>query len=192
MLAVAHAPENGGNHVVAEDGDHAAEVCKRIVVGVFHGRLGDVHQLEGPVAEAEGEHRAAGGQDEAEGEQGADGVFQLVPVPGADVLGDDDLPGVGEAHADKEEEHGQLAAVGGGGQAGGAHILADDDHVRHIVDLLQQVGEDEGQSEGEQLLHGAAGGKILDDGFLLQNGRPPALIFYHYNRGIASLQDSVI
>ena len=137
-------------------------------MGIGQSLRRDVHEAKRPVADEEGNHGKGCRQQQTEGEEGADGAAQSLPVPGADVLGNDDLPGGGEAHGDKEKEGGQLAAVGGGGEARRAHELPHDDHVRHVVDLLQQVCKDEGKREGQKLMKGIPLRQVPDHGILLQ------------------------
>ena len=151
-----------------KNGDHTAEIDDGIIVGIAHRFLGDVQNAQRPVADTQTQHGHCGGQQETEGEQRADGVTQTLLVARADMLGDDDLSGRGEAHGDEEEESSDLAAVGGGGQTGGADELTDDDHISHVISLLEQVCKDKGERKGQELLQRIAAGQVPYHGFISQ------------------------
>ena len=76
----------------------------------------------------------------------------------ADVAGDQNLSGVGQAHGDEGDEHHHLAADGNGGETAGADHLADDDHIHHVVDHLEEAGKEKGRSKTKQRSRNAAGG----------------------------------
>ena len=78
------------------------------------------------------------------------------------VAGDQNLAGVGEAHGDEGDEHHHLAAHGDRGKTAGAHHLPNHDHIHHVVDHLQQPGQEKGHGKAEERSRNAACGQIPD------------------------------
>ena len=91
--------------------------------------------------------------------------FQILPPSRADDLGDDDLPCVGEAHAQGGGEPHELGGDAHGAESLAPHELAYHHHVHHAVSRLEQGGEHEGQGEADELFGHAAHGKVLNDRF---------------------------
>ena len=75
----------------------------------------------------------------------------------ADIAGDQNLAGVGQAHGDEGDEHHHLSAYGNGRETAGADHLADNDHIHHVVDHLEETGKEKRRSKAEQRSRNAAG-----------------------------------
>ena len=97
--------------------------------------------MEEGVEEKHTEHGQHQSGAQNQGEHGADGAPDPFVIACADILGQQDLTGVGKAHGQKQRQMHHVAANGHGGKAGLSDELTDDDHVHHIVNGLQQVAQ---------------------------------------------------
>ena len=162
---ISHAPQDGGNGIVPVDEEHARTADGAVGHGLREGLRRRIHQR----GELPGKQNADGGDDQAqsqnEGEEIADDPGQrLPPVALADVLGDDDLPGLSEAHGDEGQKVHEVCADGHGGQTGAAHELPDNDHVHDVVEELEEIRQNEGDGKTDQLAGYAADRQIVDHG----------------------------
>ena len=160
VLGVAHAPQHGRHHVVAVDKDQTQDAHGGIGQRFIPGGGGRVHQGQHLLPEDQADRSQNRRAAQQKGEHGAHEGAHLSPLAGADVLGDDDLAGVGKAHGHKGEKAGHVAADGHGRKAHRAHHLSHDDHVSHVVDHLQQVSQQQGRGKPQKLLGHAAFCKI--------------------------------
>ena len=87
--------------------------------------------------------------------------FQVMALC-AYVAGNQDLSRVGKAHGHKGDQHQHFAADGNGGQAVCADEVADNDHIHHVVDHLQQAGQEKGHRKRQQRLRYAPCCQIPD------------------------------
>ena len=87
--------------------------------------------------------------EDQEGGHGADETGHFLLQSGAEILGNDDLGGTGEAHSDETEKGLHVAADGQAGQTGLAYHLTHHNHIHYIVEHLQQVGHKQREGEGQ-------------------------------------------
>ncbi len=149
-LGVTQSTHNGADDVVAVNENQAEHAGSRVSHSLIPGFRGRVHNAQDLTAEDQADGRHADGTQDEEGGHGADKAGELVPQTGADVHGDDDLAGIGEAHGQEGQQSQYVAAHGDAGQAGGAHHLTHHDHVHQIVDSLQQVGQEQRDGKHDQ------------------------------------------
>ena len=83
-------------------------------------------------------------------------------LTGTDQLADDNLSGSSKAHAHKGHKVCDIAADGYGGQTNLSQHLTYNDHIDHVVDHLQQVGQEQRSRECYQLFGDITAGKIAD------------------------------
>ena len=169
MLGVAHAAEHGRDHVVAVDEDQTGNTHGGIGQSLVPGGGGGVHQGEDTPTEDQAHHAEHQGAGRQEGEHGAYKGAHLFPLSRADVLGDDDLSRVGKAHGQEGQKVGHVAAHRYGGQAHRAQDTAHDDHVGHVIDHLQQIGEKQGRGKPQKLFGDIALGKVGDKTLFCHN-----------------------
>ena len=97
------------------------------------------------------------GEEETEGDGRMDGLFGLFPVARADEVRDD----VEKSDDEKDE----VAGACDGGEGVVADIVADDDGVGGVVELLEQVAEEDRDCEPDDLCTvGALGHEGLTPG----------------------------
>ena len=140
MLRIAHPAQDGGYHVVAVDEDDAPYAGDAVAFRVFDDVLRCIEPgYDALIAEQEDDH-----DDDREthqqGKQRADQLTYPVVPFFPDRAGNQDLPGVGEAHGDEGDQHEHLAADGHGGKPLCADETADYHHIHHIVHHLEQPG----------------------------------------------------
>ena len=172
-LAVAHAPQDGADDVIAVDEDEAAHAGHKIVHGVVPGGGGGVEPGEqgGPKQEADQGDTSRHGQQE--GEHGADGPLDVIGPLFPHGPGDDHLTGGTKAHGHEGQQVQQIAADGHGGHAGLADVVAHHHHVHHVVHRLQGVGHEQRQSEPKEQRRHRPPCQILHHGLL--SFHPPFL-----------------
>ena len=167
MLRVAHAAQDGGNEVVSVNEQGTVNAGDGILPGIFQDGIRRIQPgqdiLIGEQEDDHDDHGQGGKQREERTHHFPD---QVAPVF-TDVAGDQDLSCVGETHGDKGDEHHHLAADGNGGKAFRTDHLANDDHVHHVVDHLEQAGEEQGHGKTEQRSRNAAGRQVADQFFSL-------------------------
>ena len=96
----------------------------------------------------------------ADGE-GADETTHVFSLACADVLGDYDSSGIGEAHGQEGQQIVQVAADGYRGKTGFADDVSHDDHVHQVVDHLEHVPEEQRGSELNEPAGDVAGGEVV-------------------------------
>ena len=163
MLRIAHAAQDRADQVIAVDEHHAVDAGNAVLPGVFPDLVRRVEPGDDSlVGEQEDDHDDHG-QAFQQGKKRTDHLAHQVRAPCADVAGDQDLAGVGKAHGHESDQHQHLAADSYGGQAFRADEVADDDHVHHVVDQLQQAGEEKRQRKRDQRTRYAARRQIPDN-----------------------------
>ena len=100
-------------------------------------------------------------RDQVEGEHGGDGTLHILLPFGADVLGDENGASHRQAADELDDQDRHLAAHGDGGGANRPAEAADDQHIRHVVQRLEQIGQQKRQREAHQLPHYTATGQII-------------------------------
>ena len=145
---VAH--ENGAAHADVQIG-------QGFVKGLRRGVQGD-EDIPAAQEHHHGDDRAA---DAVQGEHGAHRFGDFLLPLRSDVLGDEHRAAHGQAADEVDDQDGHLAAQPHGGGAHGAAEPADDEHVRQIVQRLEQIGGQKGQRKQKQLLGHAALGQIV-------------------------------
>ena len=145
VLGIAHASENGADQVIAVDEHQTQHAGHAVLPGIVETFRRGIHGVQECVQTEITYNGQSHGADKRHGEHGADGTANSVPVACTDVLGQDHLSGVGEAHHQKCEEMQHVAADGYCGKSLSAHKLPDDDHIHHVVDRLEQVGAEQGE-----------------------------------------------
>ena len=88
------------------------------------------------------------------------------------VAGNQDLPRVGKAHGHEGDQHQHFTADGHGGKTLCADKVADNDHIHHVVDHLQQAGKEQRHRERQQRLRHAACRQIPDQCVLFLHLKP--------------------
>ena len=96
---VAHATQNGRDHVVARRKEEPRAADNEILLGVGIGLRGDVHDLQNPATEANDDHRQRHRKEGDEGEKRADNAAHFLALSRAQRLGNQHLSCVGEAKA---------------------------------------------------------------------------------------------
>ena len=175
MTGVPETAQNGAGGVVAEDEHKAAQADGHIVIGLRPCLGGGVHDPEERHAEEEEQQTQRQRAEEQERKQHRHEAADALALPRAEILGDDDLTGVGKAHGDKGEEIHQIPAHGYGGQADLSHHMAHDDHVHHVVHRLEKTGQEERRREAEQGRGDRPRGEIGHEAFLFRQVHPSFL-----------------
>ena len=158
---VAQAPEDAGEDVVEPAARDAQEddlhIADAHVVGLLRGAQ---HSEHGGGHRCPKDHHEEGG-DEGEHHAGAHGVAELLLLLRAEVLGHHDARPGGDAHEEDNQQVQRGPAPAHGGQGVVPHVLADDDGVGGVVELLGNVADEQGHGKGHDLLPGFAHGHVL-------------------------------
>ena len=161
VQAVSQAAQHTGKNVVHAAAQNADEDNLQILRGArghLRGRSHHGHQPRRNEIPPHGHHQArSNGQKNG----GAHRAAELLPVLGPEILGGKNARARGNAH----EQHNEQVQDGAGGshrrQGGVPHILAHDDAVHGVVQLLGQVAQQQGNGKPDQAVHGTAYGHIL-------------------------------
>ena len=157
----AQAPEDAGEDVVEPAARDAQEddlhIADAHVVGLLRGAQ---HSEHGGGHRCPKDHHEEGG-DEGEHHAGAHGVAELLLLLRAEVLGHHDARPGGDAHEEDNQQVQRGPAPAHGGQGVVPHVLADDDGVGGVVELLGNVADEQGHGKGHDLLPGFAHGHVL-------------------------------
>ena len=160
MFRVAHAAHHGADGVVAVDERQAGHADRGIGKRLRERLRRRVHDAEHAPPQHQRRSAQRQRQQAEKGEHRADEPPHVARPPRAQVLRDDHLPGVGKAHRHEREKVAHVAADGHGRKPDLAERPADDDHVHHVVDDLQQIRQKQRQREDDELLHDAAASEI--------------------------------
>ena len=173
-LAVAHAAEDGAEDIIGRDERDAAEADGQIGGRAVDG-LGRRRHDSRDGADEQEQHRRQRKRNDGKQRDGiASGLCGLRPVARPDGAGDGDGRAHGESHEHDRQHVHDLRADGDRSRRGDAPVLADDEQVGHAVERLQEIGEQIGQGEADNVAENAAGGQILFHGNS-SFSRPPRL-----------------
>ena len=116
-----------------------------------------------------GKNKAQGRDDDAhqhtEGEGGGHRLFQILVVLCALILGNDDVRAHAHPHEEgAEEHHDREAGIHGGDalRAVGSEV-SHDQRVHHVVELLEEVAQDGGYGEKQDLLRDVSCRQVMID-----------------------------
>ena len=145
MLGIPHAAQDRAHQVIPVDEHHAPDAGDAVLAGIFPDIFRGVQPPQDFLVGKQEDDHDNHGQAFQQGKQRADHVAHLVIPPGAHIPGNQDLSCVGKAHSHKGDQHQHFAADGNGGQAARADKVADHDHIHHVVDHLQESGQEQRQ-----------------------------------------------
>ena len=165
QLGLTQTAEDGPQAVVAIDEDHAEAAGAVVAAGVRPHRRGRVEKLHHQVRQHQAHDAQRHGGKEGDGQQRADGAADVLLLPRAHLLAQQDLAAEAEGHADHHDEHLHEPADARCGQAARADIVAHDEHVHHIVEGLEDVAHDDGNGIGHKLPEQGPLGHVPDHGF---------------------------
>ena len=157
---VAHGAENAASHVVDEKTRDPTQVDAQIDRGLRHHVLRRAHEVQ------QGPHQgyAQQGEEQAQyksgGHGGLDGAVELVHVPGAEVLADDNARADGEAVEEKDHHIDDHGGGADGRQGLLADEVADDDGVHRVIEHLKHIAQHQRQGEKDHLPEDGALGHI--------------------------------
>lgn len=148
-LAVPHGPEEHGSHVVEHIGEQPLEDDGDVGPGVLHDIRRGVQEIQEPGHG--GGAQKGHGQGEQQGQQGAVGHAPPYPrfVFGPEPLGGQDAEAGGDPQGKAQHQEHQGAGGTHRRQGSGPHIPAHDDHVRHVVQLLEHITHEHGEQKME-------------------------------------------
>ena len=151
MLRVAHAPQNRTHRIVPVNKDNACHGNAGIGQGLRERFGRRMHQFHDLAAEQQPYPGDAAGKTKQRRAHGGNKTAQLVMLFSADVLGDQHLSRTGKAHGDKRHAVHDVPAYRNSGKPHLSQRLPYYDHVRHIVDDLQQMGQEHRHGKTDKL-----------------------------------------
>ena len=152
--AVAHAAQHAGKDVVQRTAHHAQEQNLKIRhrPGLhLRGRIDQANQHGG--CKVSHHHHEQAAQDR-QGDGVAHHQAEVLLVLRAEELGGQDGGAGGHAHKQHQQQVQDWAGGAHGRQGRVAHILADDDGVHRVVQLLGQVADQQRNGKPDQPRHG--------------------------------------
>ena len=161
MLGIPHSPQNSADRVVSHDKKRAAHADIEVSQGFVEGLGRGVHPPQDGRAQQEHHDSDDRPADGIKGEHGAHRLGNLLLPFGADILGDEYGASHRQAADEVDDQNGHLPAHADGGSPHRAVEPADDEHVGHVVQRLQQVGCQKRQGKQQKLLGHAALGQIV-------------------------------
>ena len=151
MFCVSHSPQDGAYRIVSVNEDDARHTDAAVGQRFLKGFRRRVHQLHYFPAEPQSQGAHPCRENEQRGSHGSHKTAQFIMLFCADILGNEHLPRAGKTHGDEGHAVHNVAANGNGGKAYLPQDLPHDNHIRHIVDDLQQVGQEHGHGKGNEL-----------------------------------------
>ena len=144
---IAQALQNGADRVVAKDKYGPPADDLHIVAGIRISLGRNIQRLEQRLIDGKNEHGNHNRGRQRQEKQHSDGVMLSLLVARSLVLGHQNAPAHGQADTEGIDDKAQHRGVADGGQADLAHNFPYHQHIHHIVEGLQQVGQK--QREGE-------------------------------------------
>ena len=146
-FAVPHGPEEHGSHVVEYVGEKPLENDGDVSPGIVPDIRRRVQQFQEP-GHGGGAQKCHGSGKEQR-QKGAVGYAPADPglIPGPKPLGGEDAETGGDPQGKAQDQEHQGAGGAYGRQSPGPHIPAYDDHIRHVVQLLEHVAHEHGEKE---------------------------------------------
>lgn len=160
-FGISHASHDAAERIVAKDKNTAQDGDAQVVLGIGIGFKGCLDEPQYCVIEQEHEACDCNRHKKQKGQQGADGLFGILSVPGANILGDDDGATGTQGDGDIGHDKSDLSANIDAGDAVGADIAANNEHVGDVVKGLDDIGQHKGQGKEDEFLCDAAGGKVF-------------------------------
>ena len=159
--AVADGAQEGREEVVEHGGSQSPADDQHVGGRVGQDVGGRVHECQ----KARDDHKAQQGQEGGEEDGQEDPVGDADPhavfIAGAEALGGQDREAGGQAHGKSEQQKRNRARGADGGQRRGPQKTADNDGIRHAVELLENIPQKEGKGKPQNDRQDPAGGHIL-------------------------------
>ena len=156
VAAVAHRLHDAHAGVVEGEAQAPGEVDADIGDALGHDLRRGPHpaQDDGRQGGADEGQRPAGDQGEEDGV--VDGLAHLLRLPGAEVAGDHHARAHEDAGEEAHKKEDQGPRGGDGGQGPVAQQVPHDEGVRRVVELLEEVPQEEGHREADDLVRNGA------------------------------------
>ena len=151
MLRVAHAPQNRAHCIVSVNENNARHGNTGIGQGLRERFRRRMHQFHDLPAEQKSYPGDAAGKDKQCSAHGSDKTAQFIMLLCTDILGDQHLARAGKPHGDKRHAVHYVPADRNSGKPHLAQRLSYYDHIRHIVDNLQQMGQEHWHGKTDKL-----------------------------------------
>ena len=153
---VADGPEQACTEVVRKHDQHAHVNDEDIAVGLFQDLRRGVQQHQQRVQAHKACQRDAEGGQKSDDERARHGLLEQVLVLGPVGARCNDGKAVANTNAESDQKLVDRAAGANGGQCRVAQHIAHDHGVHGIIQLLEQVGNKNGEHEDEQALENGA------------------------------------
>ena len=156
-FGIAQALQNGADCVVAKDEYGSPADDLHIAAGVRIGLRRNIQRPEQRLIDGKAEHGNHNGGRQRQEKQHSDGVTLSLLVARPLVLGNQNAPAHGQADTEGIDDKAQHGGIADGGQADLAHNFPHHQHIHHIVEGLQQVGQKQREGELNQFFRHAPG-----------------------------------
>ena len=159
--AVAKGADNVGNQAVADQRERSREHDEHVVVGHLVDFVRRVHHAQDErraQAADDGGHRA---EDEGDDDGDGHGMAHVVIVLRAEPLRRDDGQAGCQPEEEAEHEKHDAACAADGRQGAVAKRPPDDRRVRHVVELLEDVADQQGNGKPQKQFHRIACGHVF-------------------------------
>ena len=177
MLGVTQTAEHCTHGIVTINEDQTGDANGGVAQSLLERFDGRVQNVQNLTAEHEADYTHSNCTGEKELECSADKPPQFIFSACADVLGDNNLGSSRETYRDESEEAGDVTADSNRRQTGLADCIADNDHVHHVVDNLQQVGQKQRGREFQKLSGNVASGEVLNQSTVFRCARQKSTFF---------------
>ena len=157
-----------------------------IAAGILIGIRRNIQRPKQRLIDGKAENGNYNGGRQRQEKQHPDGVTLSRLVTRSFVLGNQNAPTHGQANTEGIDDKAQHRGIADGGQAGLPHKSPHYQHIHHIVEGLQQVGQKQREGEPNQFLGYVPGQKILSldhviSSFPNERGRHSAVRpLFHY------------
>ena len=148
---IAHRAQDARADVIEHQPRHACKIDAQVFGGLADHVGGRIHHLQHQRGGKQPQRRADNGGQQRQQQRGMHGVVHAAGIPGAKGLGDDYARAHGQPRKEADQRVDDIARGTDGGQRLLAHKLADHHAVHRVVQLLENLADQHGNGEADQM-----------------------------------------